>query len=401
MVVYNSQIDRIFQYLFIGSIFFLPLTVVGNNIFMWVIVLIWLFSGDYLNKFQEVKANKLALASILFFLVHLLGLFWTEDLSWGFEMLKKMLTFLFVLPIFLTISRQENIKYYLMSFLIAIGISEFLSYLVWFELIEPFGNATLMDPTPVMGHISYNPILALAIYLVLHQLLFEKYLSGTMRFLYTFFAFSMTFNMFITGGRAGQVMFFAALAVLIFQYFRKSQIKATIVSFILISLIILGGYNYSPLFKFRIKQISYDFSDYYNEESPNPNTSMGHRLVFTKNTLNMIKNAPFIGVGTGDFPTEYIKLNLVNTPAVKSTVQPHNMYLYVQAQLGLLGLASFFWIFYVQFRIAAASKDLFAHNVGIALPFLFLIIMLSDTYLLGHFTSNLFILFSSFLYSKR
>ena len=398
MVVYNSQIDRIFQYLFIGSIFLLPLTVLGNNIFMWTTVLIWLFSGDYLNKFQEVKANKLALASIVFFLVHLLGLLWTEDLSWGFEMLRKMLTFLFVLPIFLTLSRQENIKYYLMSFLIAIGISEFLSYLVWFELIEPFGHATLMDPTPVMGHISYNPILAFAIYLVLHQLLFEKYLSGSLRFLYTFFAVSMTFNMFITGGRAGQVMFFAALAVIIFQYFRKSQVKATIVSVILISLIFISGYNYSPLFKNRIQQISYDLSDFsYNKM----NSSMGQRIVFTKNTLDMIKNAPFIGVGTGDFPTAYIKINLTNSPAVKSTVQPHNMYLYVQAQLGLLGLASFFWIFYVQFRIAATSKDLFVHNVGIALPFLFLIIMLSDTYLLGHFTSNLFILFSSFLYSKR
>ena len=138
---------------------------------MWLLVLFWLFSGNYLNKFQEIKANKLALASIVFFLIHLLGLLWTEDLYWGLQMLRKNLTFLLVLPIFLTISRQENIKYYLMAFLVAIGISETLSYLVWFELIEPFGRATLMNPTPVMGHISYNPFLAFAIYLVLHQLL--------------------------------------------------------------------------------------------------------------------------------------------------------------------------------------------------------------------------------------
>ena len=397
MVVYSSPIDRIYQYLFIGSIFLLPLTVLGNNIFMWLTVLFWLFSGNYLNKFQEVKANKLAVASIVFFLVHLLGLFWTEDLNWGFQMLRKMLTFLLVLPIFLTISRKENIKYYLMSFLIAIGISELLSYLVWFELIEPFGNATLMNPTPVMGHVSYNPFLAFAIYLVLHQLLFEKHLSRSLRTIYTFFAISMTFNMFITGGRAGQVMFFASLGVLIFQYFRKSQVKATLVSAILISLIVFGGYNYSPLFKNRINQISYDLALF----TTNPNTSVGHRIIFTKNTLDMIKSAPFIGVGTGDFPTEYDKINLVNSPAVKSTVQPHNQYLYVQAQLGLLGLVSFFWIFYVQFRIAIASENIFVHNVGVALPLLFLIIMLSDTYLLGHFTSNLFILFSSFIYSNR
>ena len=128
---------------------------------------------------------------------------------------------------------------------------------------------------------------------------------------------------------------------------------------------------------------------------------MGHRIIFAQNTLDIIKKTPLIGVGTGDFPTEYDKVNLVNSPAVKSTVQPHNMYLYIQAQLGLLGLVSFFWIFYVQFRIAIASENLFVHNVGVALPFLFLIIMISDSYLLGHFTSNLFILFSSFLYCNR
>ena len=248
-----------------------------------------------------------------------------------------------------------------------------------------------------MTHVSYNPFLAFAIYLVLHQLLFEKSLSRTLRIIYTFFALSMTFNMFITAGRAGQMMFFAALVIIIFQYFKKSQVKATIVSVIIISLIAIGGYNYSPLFKYRLNHIAYDLAVF----TTNPNTSVGHRIIFTKNTFDMIKNDPFFGVGTGDFPTEYIKINLTNSPAVKSTVQPHNMYLYVQAQLGLLGLASFFWIFYVQFRIAAASENLFVHNVGTALPLLFLVIMVSDTYLLGHFTSNLFILFSSFLYSNR
>jgi O-antigen ligase len=207
----------------------------------------------------------------------------------------------------------------------------------------------------------------------------------------------MTFNMFITAGRAGQVMFFASLAVLTFQFFRGSQVKATIISVIIIFVIGFGGYNYSPLFKNRIQQISYDLALF----TTNQNTSIGHRIIFTKNTIEVIKSSPFFGVGTGDFPAEYSKINSVNSPKVKSTVQPHNMYLYIQAQLGLLGLSIFLWIFYIQFQFARASKDQFIHHTGVALPFLFLIIMLSDSYLLGHFTSNLFILFSSFIYSNK
>ena len=397
MISYTSQIDRIFQYLFIGSIFLLPLTVLGNNIFIWLTVIIWLFSGDYLNKFQALKANKLALASLVFFSLHLLALLWTQNIGWGFEMTRKMLPFLFVLPIFLTISRKENINYYLYAFLIAIGISEFFSYLVWFELIKPFGNATLMDPTPIMGHISYNPFLAFAIYLVFHQLLFVKPLSRLLRTVLTFFVITMIFNMFITGGRAGQVMFFASLIVLSFQFFRKSQVKASFMALCLITVIAFSGYNYSPLFKNRIQQISYDLAKF----TTNPDTSIGHRINFTKNTFEIIKSSPFIGVGTGDFPAEYTKVNLKNTPTARPTVQPHNQYLFIQAQLGIVGLIGFLWIFYVQFQLAFASKNQFIHHAGVALPFLFLIIMLSDTYLLGHFTSNLYILFSSFIYSNK
>ena len=111
MIFFNTQIDRVYQYLFVGSIFLLPLTVLGNNIFIWVTVLIWLFSGNYIYKIQSIKENNLALASIAFFIMHLLGLLWTEDFFWGLEMTRKMLPFLFILPIFLTIARKENIKY--------------------------------------------------------------------------------------------------------------------------------------------------------------------------------------------------------------------------------------------------------------------------------------------------
>ena len=90
MILYTSLIDRIYQYLFIGSIFLLPLTVLGNNIFMWIAVILWLCSGDYLNKILALKENKLVLASVIFFALHLLALLWTEDLLWGLEMTRKM-----------------------------------------------------------------------------------------------------------------------------------------------------------------------------------------------------------------------------------------------------------------------------------------------------------------------
>ena len=151
MVTYHNPIDRIYQYLFIAAFFLLPLTVVGNNIAIWLAIIVWLSTGNYVEKFNQIKRNKLALASIVFFFLHPVSLIWTENIAWGLEISRKMLPFLFVLPIFLTLTRKENAKYYIGAFLLAISITEVFSYLVWFELIEPFKNATVRNPTPFMS----------------------------------------------------------------------------------------------------------------------------------------------------------------------------------------------------------------------------------------------------------
>jgi len=407
MVVHESPIDRIYQYLLIAAFFFLPITVLGNNIAIWLIVILWFFSGNYKEKFQQIKNHSLALASILFFIIHFLALIWTENLDWGFEIMRKMLPFLLVLPVFLTIARIENTRYYITAFLIAIAISVGLSYLVWLGIIEPFKYAAgIENPVPLMSHTSYNPFLAFAFYLVVNKLLFGEKMSQLEKAVYTFFALTITFNMFITGGRAGQVMFFAAIIVLAFQYFKNSQVKAIMVSLILISFISVTAYFSSPLFQQRVNMVlneivQYNKGDSLFVTSASKNTSMGFRITFLLNTSELIKKSPILGVGTGDFPTEYLKIHNIRDQDVTPTVQPHNMYMLILAQLGILGLASLAWIFYVQFKIALSSSNQFVHHVGVAMPIFFLIIMFSDSYLLGHYTGNLFILFSSFIYSNR
>ena len=397
MVTYLDPIDRIYQHLFITAFFLLPLTVLGNNIAIWLAVIVWLSTGNYVEKFNQIKTNKLALASMLFFFLHLFSLIWSENIPWGLEISRKMLPFLFVLPVFLTLTRKENAKYYIGAFLLGIAITEVFSYLVWLELIEPFKNATVKNPTPFMSHISYNPFIAFAIYLVANRLLAEEKLSQFERAIYTFFLLTMTVNMFITGGRAGQVMFFAAIVILAFQYFRNSQIKATIISVGLIAIISILAYNTSHHFANRVDSAFLDISTYPDSK----NSAIGQRIIFVINSFELVKSSPIIGIGVGDFPSEYLKVNKIFSPEVTATVQPHNMYMLILSQLGVVGLTSLLWIFFLQYKIALACNNKITSNIGVALPLLFLVIMWSDSYLLGHYTGNLFILFSSFIYNKQ
>ena len=393
-MIKNLNLDKTFQFLLIILAFLMPLTVFGANLIIVIICLLWLFSGNYKSKFHQIINNKLLLASIVFFCLHVIGLLWTEDLIWGLHIVHKMWYFLLLLPALFTIVRKDYIKHYISAFLLAIALTEICSYLVWFEIVEPFKNATVENPTPFMNHISYNPILSFAIYLVLHELFFNKKITNFIFSLYSFFAISMTVNMFITGGRAGQVAFFIMLSILIFQVLDKQRISAFITILIVIPTIFLTAYQTSDLFQKRVDIAAKALVQYSNEDR----SAVGIRINYVINSWQVMKKNPIIGIGTGDFPTEYSKINKINSPMMPDSENPHNMYILVLMQLGLVGLFSLLSIFYYQIQYSYNSSSKFIRDVGITLPILFLVLMWSDSYLLGHFTTLMYIFFSAFLY---
>jgi O-antigen ligase len=390
----NVNLDKTFQFLLIILAFLMPLTVFGGNLIIVIICFLWLFSGNYKSKFNQIINNKLMIASILFFFIHVVGLIWTEDLPWGLHIVHKMWYFIGLFPILYTIVRKDYISHYISAFLLAISITEVCSYLVWFEIIEPFKHATVSNPTPFMSHISYNPILALAIYLVLHEIFFNKKIKNIVFSLYSFFAISMIINMFITGGRAGQVAFFAMLVILIIQILDKQRIKSLIIISIVIPGIFFAAYQTSNLFQQRV-DLAYNQTLAYHPGSLN---SIGYRITFALNSWEVIKENPIIGIGTGDFPIEYKKINEINKTEIPNTKNPHNMYILIGMELGIIGLISMLSIFYYQVKLSFNSSNRFIRDIGITLPLLFLVIMWSDSYLLGHFTTLVFVFFSSFLY---
>ena len=389
-------LSKVYQFLLVFLAFLLPLTVFGANLIIVLIVLIWLFSGNYKLKYRKIMSSKFLIASGLFYLLHVVGLIWTSDFKWGFEMLHKMWYFILLLPVLYTIVQKKYVKYYISAFLVAMSFSELVSYLIWFEIVPPFKMASVSNPVPFMSHVSYNPILAFAIYLVAHEMFLNKDLGKFKFFMYSFFATTMTINMFITGGRSGQVMFFAMLAILIFQFFKSEKVKSLIVISILIPGIFFIAYQSSTLFENRVNFAINDVVTY----EVNSNTSVGKRIDYLVNSIDIIKKNPFIGVGTGDLPNEFLKVSIMNDNRDSiRTNNPHNMYNLVLIQLGLLGLLSFLSIFYFQIKQSFLSPSRFMRDVGVTLPLLFLIIMFGESYLLGHYTTLLFVFFSSFIYN--
>jgi len=255
-------------------------------------------------------------------------------------------------------------------------------------------HSTPGSPAPFLSHITYSPIIAFAIYIMSHLALFSKDISKSKKTIYFLFVLTMTFNLFISGGRAGQVMFFGIVFLLFFQYFYKSKTLAIFSSLTLSALLFSLFYYTIPNFKNRV---DLGYSNIINFQDSR-NTSVGLRLSYAINSFEIIKMNPFFGTGTGGFKENYKTINEKNTPTLESTKNPHNMYTFVLVEQGLVGLWIFLSIFFFQIKHALKQKEIFFRHIGVAFPLLFLLIMLSESYLLISNTLFLFILFSAVLY---
>ena len=390
----NKILDKIRFFLIAIFTLSLPLSIAVNNISLVLIVLYWLFFANKKETLYYIKNNPIV-AGVLFLYISLaISLLWSDSYSWGFDMLLKEKNLLF-LPILITLIKEEEREILIKLFILSMSISELISYAIKFGIIAPFLRATVDDPTPFMSHIFYNPFLTFTIYLLLFYL-FNSKENLFIKLISIFFIITMSINQFITGGRAGQVAFFALVVLAIFQ-FLKVNLKSILIVFIGIPLIFTLFYNSSTIFKQRVDLAISNIKTY----KKNPNTSVGKRLVYSKNTLCVIKKYPIFGAGIGDFPNEYEKCSQKNNTTNIQIINhnPHNMYLFTLATGGVLSFIALLFTLFAQIKIGVSTKDKLAYPM-VALAVLYLIIMFSETYLLQHNSTAMFVLFSAILFKN-
>lgn len=392
----KEKLKDINSYILMMIAFFIPLSTAIPSILSALLIVIWLIIGDFKKDWNTLKQNRVVLAILFFTLLHIASLFWSSDVMHGLTYTIKKESRLLLIPLFMLFVKKEHISHYIYAFIIGMTISEIFSYAIFFKAIPLFSRATYEFPNPFIGHIVYTPILAMAIYILFHYILFDKNISKKEKITYAIFAITMSFNMFISGGRAGQVMFFAMLVILLFQHFNQQKLKALILSIITLPTIFIFFYTTTPNFKDRADMA---FSDISQLET-NRDTSLGLRITFALNSWEIIKENFILGVGSGGFKKNYAEVNQRFTPDLPATTNPHNMYTLELVELGLIGLFSMLSIFFFQIRHALMQSNLLLRHLGTALPLLFLIIMLSESYLFIVNTAFLFVFFSSFLYKK-
>lgn len=146
------------------------------------LVLVWLLEGNFQEKIQKIKSNKIALLLIAFYFIHVIGLLYTSNFEYGFKDLRVKLPLL-IFPLVLVSSVQLERKWIiriLIVFLISVFISTIYSFLIHKNIIEI--ERDLNDPRSIsrfISHIRLSLNICLAIFILLfyfYQLKGKHYL---------------------------------------------------------------------------------------------------------------------------------------------------------------------------------------------------------------------------------
>lgn len=144
---------------------------------------------------------------------------------------------------------------------------------------------------------------------------------------------------FVTHSLSGYAVFVLGIIVLLLRHASpKHMLAAAVVLPVLVGVVLF----LSPGMQERLAQAQYEWE--HAEESAKA-TSMGLRKLFYSHTIEIVASHPVLGVGTGGFKKAYGEqiLGKYSESDWRSVItgDPHNQYLAIVVQHGIVGLAFF------------------------------------------------------------
>lgn len=374
---------------------FMPISVFATDFLIAGLALCWLLEGNFALKWEQIKKRKWVLSLLALMALYLTGMLWGQyhgGAVWVFQKISILL----LLPILLTLDlSQKQLKMGLKAFFASVFLSALLALLINAKMIPylfrvfPFITKN-WDLSAFMPYNYHNVYLAISVLLLAYKLLkmdlknFRKTLGLLLAIVV------MLLSLFTENGRAGQLAFLV-LTFLLIVYLLGNQKRSLLLALLFFGIGVNMAYDYSPVFK---KRLNRTVQEYENRELK-PNSSIAVRISLWGNSWSLIKNKPLLGHGTGSFVEVFSQISEDTAQLLSGKHKtPHNNYLFVWFELGILGLILFVSIFFFQLKEYASLP----HALGrCLLPLMFLMIMFSDSYFHNHNSAVLYAFLSAIL----
>lgn len=354
---------------------------------MVIIALLALGAEDLQKRFNSAIKNKIVIAFLLFYCMHIIWLFGTEHLQPAMLKLKDFKYILYIL-IFAMVLRQTFIKKIINSFLLAIFFSVIMSFAMFFQLpiislleLNPHINSTFSVPF-MLSYTQYGSILGfsagLSFYLLLSQ---YKNHTPTTRLFYVIVFLLISANILIVPSRMGYLLYFISITIILLVLYHRYWYGIVFALIVTFSVFFTAGYEYSDSFKERINVLQ---TDLQSLENNNFSTSLGTRTGYYVYAISAIKENFLLGVGTADHAQAaaqkitYLEKNTGNANALLYGMQSgHNAsleseYLDITLQFGIVGLLVFLNIFYQLVKYQTQNPNMKAIQILLATNMIFL-----------------------------
>ena len=317
----------------------IPVSTSATGVLTALAVLLGLFSGIYARHWRAILAHPIVPPALALFVWLALSLTYTQvPLDEGLRLLKKYRELLLIpllLPLFVD-PRVRRLGLY--AFLAAMLVTLAASYAdaLW-QILDSGGIES--DPEVFKKRIAQSTLLVFAGYWVAQRLLRDSARGGVWASLLGL----VTVNLFVmVGGRTGQVLFLALAVLLLFQRFRWKGLAIGVVG----SVVLLASvYLTSAVFRDRVDESLNGLEDY---QAADFTTSTALRMSYYPNSLALIAERPLLGHGLGSFTEVYA--GQVAGTAFPPTSNPHNEFLLLGVQAGLIGSGLFAALLLLQLR---------------------------------------------------
>ena len=436
------------RYLLILFSFFLPISNSISSILIGLLFLCFFFSKNKVKKIKLLLKNKIPVSIILFFLFIVISGIWFKknidflDLNSSFIYeLNKNWTLLLCPLLFLFNFDEKTKKYAQNGFIAGLILNVLLSILIYIneKFIFLAKRGHYVNEYYLHGFLDHSDLsifFCFGVFLIIERILKKE---GAWAYL-LLLLICLLFFLFNSYGRTG-ILCFLILLPLFLIFNKKYKFHVFLITLIFSFLIILVSISFSNSLSSRFSSTITEISDlvygvslekkidreathmanqdtlqrpkkhwkkrimleknqigektWLNDIRNKENkykTSVGKRVLLWKNYIKISKKNKILGQGLGS--VSYLKKeeNMI-------IERPHNNYLFVMTEFGIIGLLIFINIFIVLIKDYFTTKN---NNIlKILFPMIFLLSMCINDYFFIYNTLAFFGLFSYLLYSPK
>jgi O-antigen ligase len=348
----------IIGYTLAGLVFFLPIKAQVATLFIVLSLILAFLSADWRTYWSRLKTNKFFVTSILYFVLHLIGLIYSDNLKYGFKDIESKLSFL-IFPLlfnaFVPVEKQIGFikKSFIAGCCVALLIciaNAFMKYTTYHKTEVFFYSAFSL-----MMHSTYFSFyLNVALIILLADLYnrYDKDFKAISLLAYLFIEMLLITGVLLLSARMSLIVTVITLGILFMvkaiHYKSKKRltiiIASTFVAAFFMEIGLSSIFNRFTQLETTIeneKQITTAIAD--NKATTEEYNSTTSRMALWKYATELITRSSktfLFGVGTGDIKEElrtvYIKNNFQK--GIDENYNPHNQYLHTWVVIGLLGV---------------------------------------------------------------